>query len=272
MFKNCMFIFIIVFSLNSYGQIITDIEPVKKKAKKPVDKKNEKPVDKKAEKPVDKKAEKPVEIKKSKEKKETPKQGEGFVNNSGGVEGFVTQEDKVKKLIDDVGKGEEVPRRMVVFNMGLTGAEDIPLNPGVMVGGSFLFRPFKDMWFGAGGDIKFFTGSYDSVYDWTVNAQFRYYFMPHKEANRFVMGYFLVQAGYSSFYAKEQNVETTATGFSTAVGVGSGKALNTKLYLGFEFKYEIPFWNELCTDNNCGDKSGFNVSFWSFSTYISYSF
>ncbi len=186
---------------------------------------------------------------------------------------------KIKRLTDDPGLGEEVPRGRIEATFGLTGAESIPTHPGAVVGLAALARPVADLWLGGGFEYRALTGDgrYESVSDWSVFAQARYYFMPHKEANRFVMGYLLAQLGYTRLAASGADSSTRSQGMDLGVGVGVGAALSTRVYLGAQFKFRFPVWLDSCLEiggsRACtGKPSDFSVTTWQFSLFVSRSF
>lgn len=203
----------------------------------------------------------------------------------GGGEGFARgappppRARKVKRLTDDPGQGEEVPRGRIEAAFGLAGAESIPTHPGVSVGLTALARPVADLWLGGGLEYRALTGDdrYASVSDWSVFAQARYYFMPHREANRFVMGYVLLQVGYARLAAAGADSATRSQGVDLGLGVGVGAALSTRVYLGLGFKFRFPVWVDSCLEISgsracTSDPSDFQVTTWQFSLVVSRSF
>ncbi|MFH2009270.1 MAG: outer membrane beta-barrel protein [bacterium] len=196
--------------------------------------------------------------------------------------GFVQErraDQKVKKLTDDPGKGEVVPRGRLEATFGVSGADSIPTNPGVTLGITGLVRPVGDFWLGVDLHYRTLTGDdrYRSLYDWSANLQARYYFMLHREANRFVMAYLLAQLGYARLGASGDELETRAQGLNLGVGLGVGTALSPRVYLGVQFKYLFPVWLESCVswhgDRVCStDPADFRVSSWHFTLTVSRSF
>ncbi len=198
--------------------------------------------------------------------------GEGFVQNAPPP----PRARKVKRLTDDPGLGEEVPRGRFEATLGLAGAESIPTHPGVAVGLAVLARPVADLWLGGGLDYRALTGSgrYVSVSDWSVFAQARYYFMPHREANRFVMGYVLAQVGYARLAAAGPDSATTSQGLDLGLGLGFGAALSPRVYVGLQFKFRFPVWAQSCLEiggsRACtSDPADFAVTTWNLSLVAS---
>lgn len=186
---------------------------------------------------------------------------------------------KIQRLTDDPGLGEAVPRGRIEATFGLAGAESIPTHPGAAVGLTALARPVADLWIGAGLEYLALTGGgrYDSVSDWSVYTQARYYFMPHREANRFVMGYLLAQVGYTRLAASGVDTATTSQGVDLGLGVGVGAALSPRVYLGLQFKFRFPVWVDTCLEVGGGRActsapTDFPVTTWNLSLYVSRSF
>ena len=203
--------------------------------------------------------------------------GEGFVKT-----GTTAQGTTVKRLVDDPGRGEAVPRIRLEPTLGLSGAEGVPVRSGPVIGLAALFRPAANLWLGAQLDYQALTGSglYESLSHWSTTAQVRYYFMPHKEAYRFIMGYLLFQLGYGRTAVSGAGSATTSQAFELGLGVGAGVALSTKVYLGLQFKYLFPAWLHVCRDDGqsrpcqgaAAGNSDFTVTYWQLAIAVSQSF
>lgn len=186
---------------------------------------------------------------------------------------------EIRRLTDDPGLGEKVPRGRLEAIFGLAGAESIPTHPGAVVGLTALARPVADLWLGGGVEYRALTGGgrYKSLSDWSVFAQARYYFMPHREANRFVMGYLLLQMGYARLAASGAESATRSQGLDLGLGVGVGAALSPRVYLGLQFKFRFPVWVDSCLEISgskacTSDPGDFQVTTWQFSLFVSRSF
>jgi hypothetical protein len=186
---------------------------------------------------------------------------------------------KIERLTDDPGRGEVVPRGRIEATFGLAGAESLPTHPGAVVGLAALARPVADLWLGGGLEYRVLTGAdrYASLSDWSVFAQARYYFMPHREANRFIMGYALLQLGYARLAASGVDTATRSQGVDLGLGVGVGVALSTRVYLGLQFKFRFPVWVRSCLEiansRACtSDPADFPVTTWQFTLAVSRAF
>lgn len=201
--------------------------------------------------------------------------GEGFVREAPAP----PRARKIKRLKDDPGLGEKVPQGRIEATFGLTGAESVPTHPGVVLGVTALARPVAELWLGGGLEYRALTGSdrYAWLSDWSVYAQARYYFMPHKEANRFVMAYVLLQLGYARLAASGDNATIRSQGFDMGLGVGAGAALSPSVYLGLEFKFRFPVWARTCMEiadsSACTTApSDFNVTTWQLTLNVTRAF
>jgi hypothetical protein len=204
---------------------------------------------------------------------------EGFIVETEDKASRKSDGKKIKKLIDDPGTGEIVPRRMVELNFGIGGADIIPLNTGLNIGASLLYWFKGEVWGGAGFNLMMNSGDgyFERVLTWEIASELRYYFMPHHEANRFVLAHLLLELGYSSFGSSGDGIDLNRAGFFTGIGIGIGKALSTNTYIGIKFKYVIPFWGDLetsgCPISGCGlEEDDLDITFWQFSAFISYGF
>lgn len=204
-----------------------------------------------------------------------PKEGHG--------EGFIVEESAgaregrtVKRLVDDPGQGEVVPRFMVEGGVGLAGLEQANVKTGGGLNGSLLYRPTGSWWVGMKGAGQFTPGE-GRVLAAQGGAVLRYSFLPHREANRFVLAYLQVEGGYAGIRRDRGETAFFARGAYVALSVGGSRALSTRTYLGLFFTYTLPLWTKVCSrvdgTEECGDDiEGFNPQLWHFGLSLSTSF
>ncbi|MBN2724273.1 MAG: hypothetical protein JXR95_09400 [Deltaproteobacteria bacterium] len=210
-------------------------------------------------------------------------ENKGFESTSSG---FESDGKKVKKLIDDKGSGEYIPKIMVELSAGITGISELSVKNGPSLNAGGFYQIIRDIWLGASFNFSYFFGedAWERITDFGFDVQGRYYFMPHREANRFVMSWLSLGLGYSILNASgttgnDVSMDTSTSAFDISLGIGVAKALSPKNYIGFSFTYVFPVWNDICikrgsTDEVCESAStvDFESTFWRFSLVWSYRF
>lgn len=200
-----------------------------------------------------------------KEKTTDPKNSDQKVKNATeGFEtgGFESDSKKVKKLVDDRGEGEYVPKWMVEGTFGISTLTDIAVKTGPAITASLLYRPKGDFWVGWGIDSRYNSG--ENINENTLSGSggiiVRYYFMPHKEANRFIMAWVGGEMGLTLLKSWGSNgagndIKSESSGGYFGFSFGMARAISTRSYIGFTVKYYLNLWTDFCTTPDGGSKT-----------------
>lgn len=197
---------------------------------------------------------------KSEEKKVEPplkNATEGFESS-----GFESNSKKVKKLVDDRGEGEYVPNWMIEGTIGISSLTDIAVKTGPAVTASLLYRPRNDFWVGWGFDTRYNSGENlnDNTLSGSMGILIRYYFMPHREANRFIMAWVGGEMGLTMLKSWGTNgtgndIKTETSGGYFGFSFGMARALSTRSYIGIVIKYYLNLWTDFCMTPDGGSKT-----------------